>query len=309
MEKDITIVTAYYDIGRKEWKGFTRDDNKYFSYFSHWARLQNQLIVYVENEMYRKRVLNIRKKFGREGQTVVIVTGDILNIDRNLYETMKMACDNPIQRDFRLNKENPECVNAKYNYIMALKTYFLNETIKKKLNKHSQLAWIDFGFAHGNEVYTNEKEFDFLWQNEFKKGIHLPIRRELDNRPIFDIVRSMDVYVMGSIFVGDEESMAEMWNMMKEAVYALAYCGMVDDDQTELLMMARKYPDYFNMDESEGWHLYLKEHGGEHLTVRKRSLFREKVSIMKIAKLRLKIKRQWRVFQYLCRQNKYLMKG
>lgn len=309
MKNDITLVTAYYDIGRKEWEGFTRDDDKYFSYFSHWARIQNQLIVYVENNAHRDRVMEIRKQFGREEKTTVVVTGDILNIDSSLYECMKKVCDNPIQRDFRLNKGYPESTNAKYDYIMALKTYFLSETVIQKRNLHNQLSWIDFGFAHGDEVYVKEEEFDFLWQYEFEKGIHLPIRLKLDDRPIFDIVRSMDVYVMGSIFIGDEENMLKLWQMMKEAVYILADCGMVDDDQTELLMMARKYPNCFSMDESEGWHLYLREHGGEHLTVRKRSLFREKVSRMKIARFRLKVKRQWKVFKYLCRQNKYLMKG
>ena len=36
----ITIVTAFFHIGRNNWKGFQRTDSDYFKYFEDWARLK-----------------------------------------------------------------------------------------------------------------------------------------------------------------------------------------------------------------------------------------------------------------------------
>ena len=40
---EISIVTWFFDIGRKDWKGFERDNNTYANYFKFWARLNNCL--------------------------------------------------------------------------------------------------------------------------------------------------------------------------------------------------------------------------------------------------------------------------
>lgn len=37
---ELTIVTAYFDIGRNKWKGFERGNNKYINYFKFWARIK-----------------------------------------------------------------------------------------------------------------------------------------------------------------------------------------------------------------------------------------------------------------------------
>lgn len=43
---EITIVTAYFNIGREKWKGYERGDNKYINYFDFWAKIKNNIIVY-----------------------------------------------------------------------------------------------------------------------------------------------------------------------------------------------------------------------------------------------------------------------
>ena len=60
MAEEITLVTAYFDIGRGEWGKFKRGDNKYISYFKLWARMKNKLIVYTNAEV-AKEVLAIRE--------------------------------------------------------------------------------------------------------------------------------------------------------------------------------------------------------------------------------------------------------
>lgn len=48
---EISIVTAFFDIGRKNWKGFERDNSTYANYFKFWARVKNHIVVYTEPKM------------------------------------------------------------------------------------------------------------------------------------------------------------------------------------------------------------------------------------------------------------------
>ena len=73
---EITLVTAYFNIGRGSWTGFSRDNNKYIRYFEHWARLKNKLIVYTTPDIADK-VKEIRRRFGLENRTTVISIQDV----------------------------------------------------------------------------------------------------------------------------------------------------------------------------------------------------------------------------------------
>ena len=44
---DITIVTAFYDIDRKNWDYYSRDTSYYFECFDKLCQLQNKIIVFI----------------------------------------------------------------------------------------------------------------------------------------------------------------------------------------------------------------------------------------------------------------------
>lgn len=56
----ITIVTAFFPIGRNEWKGFQRTDSDYFNYFADWAKLRNDMVIYVGSKEEAEKVIKIR---------------------------------------------------------------------------------------------------------------------------------------------------------------------------------------------------------------------------------------------------------
>ena len=45
-----TIVTAFFDIHRGEWKDSRLSNNDYIKHFESWARLKNDLIVYTDEK-------------------------------------------------------------------------------------------------------------------------------------------------------------------------------------------------------------------------------------------------------------------
>ena len=59
---DITIVTAFFDIGREKFKGYERGNNKYINYFKFWARINNNIIIYT-NANFEKEIKQIREDF------------------------------------------------------------------------------------------------------------------------------------------------------------------------------------------------------------------------------------------------------
>lgn len=267
---ELTLVTAFFDIGRDKFKGYERGNNKYISYFKFWARIKNNLIVYTSPQ-FKDEILQIRANFGLKDKTKVITIDDFKTFDIDLYNRIKHAMNNEISLNFHKDIKRPEAYSWDYNYIMILKWYCITDAIKNNYAKN-MIAWIDFGFNHGgSDGLINKKEFDFLWQYEFTSNkIHLFTFQKPDiNRPIFDIVRSMDVYIRGNIIIAPDYLWKEFFYLIKNSMLSLTRCGLSDDDQTLMLMSYYEKPDIFELHDVIHWYDGLKCFGGEHLTTKK----------------------------------------
>lgn len=51
MEREITIVTAFFNINRQAWKKFERTEDQYFEYFKGWAQLKIELLFTVKRKI------------------------------------------------------------------------------------------------------------------------------------------------------------------------------------------------------------------------------------------------------------------
>lgn len=262
---EITIVTAFFDIGRGQWQKSQRAAENYLQYFRFWARMQNQFVIYTTQAL-KPRILEIREEFHLREKTEVVVIDDVFACDKEIYERIHHAMQHDLARAFHKYPDHPESSNAAYNYITLLKSYFVSDAIKKDLAKGT-VAWIDFGFNHGGETYVNPEEFAYLWNYNFSDKIHFFARKELDCTPIFQIVREMDVYLIGGIMVAPDHLWEPLWQLERAAMLHLTACGLADDDQTIMLMAYRERPDLFELHGVEDWLLPLKLYGGSHLTI------------------------------------------
>lgn len=292
MEDNITIVSAYFDIGRENWGGFARDSDEYFGYFKSWAKIKNKLIVYVGSEDVKMKILNFRSSIGLAEETLVIVI-DYQSIDLDLLEKMKYTVDNPYYLRYRLYPTYPEAWSAEYCYVVLLKFWFVKDAIERELAK-GQIAWVDFGYNHGGEIIDPKSDFNYLWNYQFSNKINLFAVHELDNRPIFDIVFSLGTYIMAFMMVGPDELWPKLWGYIRNLACELLDCGLIDDEQTVLIMAVRKYPELFEIHNSK-WFLPLKQYGGEHLELVRKS---ESTIISRIKKMYHAYKRFCRCFCY-----------
>lgn len=272
---EITIVTAFFDVGREKWKGrFQRSAQEYLTYFRFWARIRNKIVVYTEPEL-AEQVMEIRRSFGLQDRTTVISIGDMTSLEPNLYKKMEDVLANPLAIQFRKRPQNPESYNPAYNYITNMKIWFLKNTVERNLAQGT-LAWVDFGYNHGGAYYTKPEEFDFLWKYPFSERIHFFTLTELDDIPIFELVRTMKTYFSAGIMIVPDLLSAKLWGMFQENILHLLACGMCDDEQTVMLMAYRQEPDLFTVHKIYGWFEPWKKFGGEHLSItmkKKKNIF------------------------------------
>lgn len=266
--KEITVVTAFFDIGRKNFKTYSRTNNEYLDYFEKWARMENNLIIYTEKKMIEP-IKEIRKKFGLLDKTKIIEIDNVKNIENEIYERMLKVSKDEYFLNFRFIK-NATSNNAYYDYIMLLKYWFLNDATKYIDKKCKMMAWLDFGFNHGGKLYTNFEEFSFTWcTNLSDKKIHLFSLKELEDKPIFHIVQYLTDNLMGAPVIAPVSLCENLWELIKRSINSLLDVGFIDDDQLLLTMAYRIKPEIFEIHVSD-WFLPLKESGAFHLTTREK---------------------------------------
>ena len=163
--KEISIVTWFFDIGRKDWKGFERDNSTYANYFKFWARVKNHIVVYTEPKM-AEDVKKIRSEYNLLDKTTVIVIEDVRKVDEYVYNLIKQAMEQKLAVKYRKQPWKPESCNHLYNYVTYLKAYFTADAINRGLITTDTVAWIDFGFNHSGTTYPISEDFNVVLTDE-----------------------------------------------------------------------------------------------------------------------------------------------
>lgn len=239
---NIKIVTAFFDIGRKDFEKFPRSNQQYFDYFKFWARIQNELVVYCAPENVDV-IIKIRQNYGLADKTTVIPIDDVFSIEPKMYQKM-LEIENDVSfQDFRYRYHDPTNY-ADYDYIVLLKTYFMNE-VAKRSKDYDYIAWIDFGFNHGGEVYTCSDDFDFLWDEDFPQKVRLFCLNDPQKLSLIDSLQFQYDCVMGCTIVSPKSLCSTLWESNKRAMLSLIDNGVIDDDQHIMLMAYKMDTEMF----------------------------------------------------------------
>lgn len=173
MKKSITIVTAFFDIGRGNWGQQTskttdrlkRTNDTYFSYFIRLAKLENKLVVFTSSDLEEK-ILSLRK--GLPTKVVVI------DLEKKFKFTLKKILQ--IQQSESFKKlispellKNPEYWSPEYVLINNLKPFFVKRAIELGFTDNQLVSWVDFGYIRNGKTLYGVKE----WYHPFnEKKIH-----------------------------------------------------------------------------------------------------------------------------------------
>ena len=257
MKQEVTIVTVFFPIGRDEWKegvrgSAARSDEKYIEYFSFWARMRNKVIIYTD-AAHKDAIMKIREGYGLGDRTTIVTIDDIYALDHEVYDAMERVTSKPEARAFRADQNCAEVWNAKYDYIMYLKYYFVKKSIDDGLAS-GMVAWFDFGFNKGGAYYIDKNDFDFTWEVDLSPKIHLfKFFPDVEKIPIFEIVRTMKVMIAGEMVLAPANLWEEILPIVRRAELSLTDCDFADDDQTVLLMAYRAKPEIFELHYADFW--------------------------------------------------------
>lgn len=244
--ENITIVTAFFDIGRGEWtpdnglpEYLQRTTDTYIERFTHLTKLENEIVVVTTPDI---------------GKMLKCIRDDIKIIEFDPFtqfkETSEMIIDIHNRESFQKlihpsQIRNPEYWSEKYVLVNLLKSHFVNMAIQKEMVTNDTIAWLDFGYCRSNNTLPKSLK----WSYDFDPTkIHLFSYKDIDiNRKVVDIIASNDVYILGAKIVADKKLWPEMQTKMFDAFDFLYINGLVDDDQTLMLLCASKEPDKFQL--------------------------------------------------------------
>jgi len=262
---ELTIVTAFFDVGRKDFEILSRKNEKYLNDFACWARIQNKLIVYTQPQ-FQEAIMNIREKFNQGHNTEIIVIDDVFAIDQELYQSYENITKTDYLEKYKMLQGTISANKPKYNYIVLLKFWFLMDAERRGLIDDFAV-WLDFGYGHG-DFFANPAEFDFKWKYDFDRKITLFTCHDVDDTPMFEVIRCSLNYIMSFHVIVPKELCRTFWEEVREAAWMLTQMGFMDDDQVVLLAAYKNHPEHYKLI-ADDWFMPIVTHGGEHLTLSK----------------------------------------
>lgn len=244
----ITIVTAFFDIGRGDWtpdKGLPhyleRKTDTYLERFGNLATLENPMVIFTSKDLVPK-VQQLRGN-----KPTHIIPFDFFGNCKELRQKIKdiqgseeyKSKINPSQ------KSNPEYWSADYVLVNALKSTFIRHAIQMVGVDTDLVAWVDFGYCHSMDTLNGITKWNY---NFDANKIHLfSIKDYLPGRPIDDIIYNNDVHMTGGVIVAGKEQWYKMEALINHSTNELIKNNLIDDDQTLLLMSYLLAPEEFEI--------------------------------------------------------------
>lgn len=261
MSNTVTIVTAFVDIGRGEWTGYKnneliphyiqRDTNTYLQRFERLTKLKNHIIVFTES----KFVERIREM---GGNVTIIGIDKVFEDHKHLVDAISNVQQDPSFIRFVENKSSPERWSAEYVTINLMKSFFVNYAVENDDKPTDAYAWIDFGYVRDDTVCPPGMEWKFTTKNKINLFTINPFTH---SKPIFEIVKTGEVFIQGCHIVAPAHKWAYLKQLVSNSLTTLLNVGLIDDDQTLLLMSYRTNPSEFilNPVDKENWFVIFEK--------------------------------------------------
>lgn len=247
---DITIVTAFFDIGRgnssiQYANTQTRTADTYLSYFDYLAQLDNDMIIFTSPE-FEQKILELRQ--GKPTQVLLFAFKNQLQYHRQWIEKIQNSKEfiekiNPKQRG------NIEYRSADYVMINNMKAFFVNQAINANLVKTKLVAWVDFGYCRSAETLANVKrwQFDFNTEKVHFFSINKRVGKIDSLDKVLDFIFNNRVYIIGGAIVATPQKWQQFIRLLHKNQKELLKMNVIDDDQGLYVMCLWKCPTLFQI--------------------------------------------------------------
>lgn len=233
-DSTITIVTAFFDIGRGNLQSkeelpayMTRTNDTYFEYFSNLATLDNPMVIFSDE----KHIERIKKIRGNKPTT--IIPFNINKFDKTLKRIQGIQSSKGFLSKVRPDLlKNIEYWHPAYVLVNNLKPFLVYKAIKLGLINTQFVSWIDFGYIRNIETLNNVK----TWRYQFNSNkIHLfTIKRKyklISIDSVYYAIFNNIAFIIGGVIVGTKENWKIFFKNTLSTQRALFKENMMDDDQ------------------------------------------------------------------------------
>ena len=250
----ISIVTAFFDIGRGDWSTnvqknggplphyLQRSVDKYIDHFTRMCEIDTEIIVYTSPD--------IAPRLSTISSNVKVVEYDYFNIHKDLRDRIEsiQTSSNFVKKINPYQVRNPEYWSKDYVGVTSLKAFYVSNAFDRGLITNEFAAWVDFGYCRDDDHIPTNK----TWEYDFTPGLmHYFNYRDPDITQIKEqvtmAVQNNVVFIIGGVFVAQKEQWKVLSVDMKKSLEHLMDNGLVDDDQGLLLMSYFKNPEMYEL--------------------------------------------------------------
>lgn len=240
---NLTLATAYYDIGRENWTSFRRSVSDYMSYFSQISQINANMVIYCDQKHY-ETINRIRPE--NEQTKIIVVSFDKLEFYQLFFQQIKDTMISQFFKQSIIYHNIPEMLYPEYNIINLNKVCFVKESLNYFNTQN--YGWVDFGYNHGNKLnIPNDLSFiDELTQNN---KIHMHCLKEPSDDMLYNPIYyfNNDVRITGGAFFGTKISIQEFYKLIKFVIQNSLKLHLIDDDQTIYNMAYLQNKFLFNL--------------------------------------------------------------
>lgn len=247
MSETVSIVTAFVDIGRDSWEGeknnqliphyIKRDVDTYFQRFERLAKLKNPITVFTETK-FLDRIKAIREDIN------VVDVGNLFEDHAHVIKEINGIQQNPHFIRFVTRPSAPEYWSPEYVAINFFKSHLVSYAVEEGMCSTNTSAWLDFGYCRDDTYCPPGMEWKFDTEGEINIFANSAYTHET---PVFEMIRTGEVVIQGCHIVAPNEKWQVLKQLMNNSMTTLLNVGLIDDDQTMLLMAYRSAPHLFNL--------------------------------------------------------------
>jgi protein YibB len=240
----ITIVTAFYEIGRGGWTDFERPTDHYFDSFKLLCRLKNPIILFT-NEKFKPQIEAIQSTIKNN---LIVYYEDIFTTHQQALQSIEAVQKMPSYQKGIFNPSCPEYWSAPYILVNYLKSFFCLKVMERQKNIGRLLAWIDFGYCRSENALPES----LIWDFDFPNKINLFNILEVPAQPNIEYtIKNNIVYFQGCHIVAPPHQWKKFNELMQASFNQLINTNLIDDDQTLMLMAYLSSPTDFEIHKEE----------------------------------------------------------
>lgn len=271
MDDDITLVTAFLDIGRDNWpnQDFKRTTEFYIDSFLNYLNYPYKMVCYID-EKYIGKVLDAYEKSPHKNKVFIPINRKWL--DDNIHawtniEKDRQILNHPEFKKFLTKRLDvmypngipetgvrehmcPENIYPEYNVINHSKIDFIVHAIKNKYIDTYYTAWSDFGYFSTYHKDGSPLPIDTIDTSKLDMNkITICLRRQImeqDKDMMFTLLYAYELFI-GAFYAGPTHIMEYFQTLYHGCVDEMYGLGVSDDDQHVYIRCHMKNPHVLNL--------------------------------------------------------------